>query len=133
MNSSCAHLTFDESFNDLPSDQLPPNVVQLKQTRAHEGEQQDEPVLEWIDSNEFEFFASPFPRTVTHLIKLSQFDRNDKPNCFGFKFKADRLTDRAYISEIVGKTDAYNTFCGSKDAKRKIIGATVTAINDKPV
>ena len=90
-------------------------------------------MLEWIDSNEFEFFASPFPRTVTHLIKLSQFDRNNEPNCFGFKFKADRLTDRAYISKIVGKTDTYNTFGGSKNSKRKIIGATVTAINDKPV
>ena len=51
VNSSCAHFTFNESFNNLPSDQLPPNAVQLKRTRAREGEQQDEPVLEWIDSN----------------------------------------------------------------------------------
>ena len=90
VNSSCAHFTFNESFNDLPSSQLPPNVVQLERIRVCEGEQQDEPALEWIDSNEFEFFASPFPRTVIHLIKLSHFNRDDKPNCFGFKFKADR-------------------------------------------
>ena len=57
VNSSCAHFTFDESFNDLPSDKLPPNAVQLERTRAREGDQEDEPVPEWIDSNKFEFFS----------------------------------------------------------------------------
>lgn len=64
---------------------------------------------------------------------MSHYKREDEANCFGFKFKADKLTDGAYISEIVDKTDAYNIFCCSKISKRKIIGATVTAINDKPI
>lgn len=133
VNSSCANFSFDESFNDVPSNELPPNTVQLECSRIRDGDQEEEPKNEWIDSNEFEFFASPFPHTVTHLVKLLHYDRDDEPNCFGFKFKAERLIDRAYISEIVGNTDAYNNFCALKSSKRKIIGATITEINVKPV
>jgi hypothetical protein len=120
------HARFDEGMNDLPVDSVPPNVLYLQ--RAQDGLPIPSETTE-LTCPLFDFSSDRF-HDIAHdeIAKIICVDPT-----FGFDLGTDVTSNRVYISAIRDRTSA-STLCSSpRAARRKYIGAFVTAINDEPV
>ena len=72
------HARFDEGMNDLPFNEIPPNVQHL--TRVRQGHALEEESEE-ASINEFEFVTNPFPYTFSKKGHVC-----DRDSTFGFEF-----------------------------------------------
>ena len=75
------HARFDEGMNDLPTDQIPPNVVHLQRTQNGE-EMPAEKEESSVD--EFYFSANPFSHTLAKELNVKCKNQN-----FGFGLATD--------------------------------------------
>ena len=119
------HVRFDEGMNDLPFDEIPPNVLHLQRVR------QGEPFPAESDEStvaQFEFTQNPFAHTISKTIKATQRD-----STFGMELDSDILYNRAYVSDIKGKSDTERVFSSAKAARNKIKGAYIVTIDGERV
>ena len=71
---------------------------------------------------------SPFTKTFT-----LNFIVNCKYKTFGLEIKEDRITRRTYDHEIHSISTVSKSFRTKQEARKKINGHYIIAINDKPV
>ena len=120
------HAQFDEGFNDLSTDQVPPNVIHLQ--RANN----DEPIpadTDNITTSELRFFITPFAALEHITLKVT----NAKHRHFGIECVDDELIQRAYIKDIKPNSDASRIASSLKASRRRLRGAFVISINHHPV
>ena len=103
-------------MNDLPIDQIPPNVQHLQ---CSELGQPITPDKTQLKTSDFEFTVSPFDEIMTQTVLASC----NSPT-FGFQTNTDEINGRTYINDIQRNTSAYNCF-GSlpKNKRRQIKGS----------
>ena len=113
-------------MNDLPIDQIPPNVQHLQRSELGKPIAPDNTELKTSD---FEFTVSPFDEIMTQTVLASC----NSPT-FGFQIETDEINGRTYINDILRNTSAHNCFGTlSKNKRRRIKGSYITAINGTPV
>ena len=79
------HCKFDEGFNDLPIDALPPNVQHL--LRVNNSKPIDMETRE-LDSNDFCFYIYPFLELEDVTINVPSTNKSDS---FGLQLSTDEL------------------------------------------
>ena len=122
------HAKFDEGFNDLPIDTLPPNCQHILCLNG-----QQIPINERLLSPlDLEFFIYPFANSETAVI---DYNPKAKDNKFGFQLLDDDLTGRNYIYDIKDKvgSSAARVFGSLATTRQKLCGCFITHINDVPV
>ena len=87
------HAKFDEGFNDLPANTLPPNCQQILR---HNGTKLPADKNE-ISSLQLEFFVYPFLEKETVTIPVLP---NNKYDNFGFKLRDDELFGRTFVEGV---------------------------------
>ena len=122
------HAKFDEGFNDLPADTLPPNCQQILR---HNGTKLPTDKNE-ISSSQLEFFVHPFLEKETVTIPVLP---NNKDDNFGFQLRDDELFSRTFIERVkdTKTSSAAKTFGNFKQSQRKFRGAFITHIDGDPV
>ena len=119
------HARFDEGMNDLPFEDIPPNVQHL--VRSRHGEplpvEDDEATV-----NEFEFKLNPFDETITKTLKVTSRDSS-----FGLELATDPLYNRAYVVDVKNRSSAQRMFSTIKAARNKIKGAFIVSIDGEQV
>ena len=118
------HARFDEGMNDLPIDQIPPNVQLLQ--RSEYGKrlpaEEDE-----VDIPEFSLFHSPFSKTIKKTLRNKCDDKT-----YGINVASDQVNNRAFVHEIFNRSSAHKMFSTQK-ALKNIIGAYIVSIDNKPI
>ena len=118
-----SHARFDEGMNDLPFDDLPPNVLHLQRTDDGiplPAEHQE------VDSSTFDFNITPFANLLHHQLIV---DPKSTDQSFGLVFRDDDILRRAYITDIKPNSPASRLYSSLKATKRKLIGAYIVSIN----
>ena len=119
------HARFDEGMNDLPTDQIPPNVIHLQRTQ--DGQPfPPEPTESSVE--EFHFTTNPFSHTFSKPLRV----RCTSPT-FGMTVKADMLNNRAYVGDIRKNSSTSKIFSSHKATCNKIRGAYIVSINHQKV
>lgn len=112
-------------MNDLPVEQIPPNVIHLQ--RARFGATLP-PEPDDISVPAFEVGSSPFFHTIVKRLV---------PSCrsalFGFTIDTDDLNNRAFVAEIRYNSSASKLFSSHKATTNKIRGAYIISIDGTPV
>ena len=119
------HVRFDEGMNDLPFEDIPPNVQHLQRIQMGvpiPAETEDTTI------DEFAFFTNPFSNTITKKAKV----QCQNPT-LGITVGTDALLNRAYISDIKQNSSAARLFSSYKATCNKIRGAYIVKINDSPI
>ena len=116
---------FDEGFNDLPADNLPPNCQQILCRNKS-------PVP--IDTTEtstddLKFFVYPFSDKETIKVPILP---STKDSLFGLKLQDDDTFGCTYIKELSNTktSSAAKVFGNIKRSYNKLCGAFITHIND---
>ena len=123
------HVRFDEGYNDLPREQLPPNVLLLDR---HEECMPVEKISVTIPP----FTTSTHPFFYEHDVKVTV---KCKHPTYGFVLKEDDCLKRVFIKQFTpngGKKSRYscNTIGDSQRAiNGKYRGAFITAIDDEAI
>ena len=134
-----SNFRFDELYHDLPLDKRPPNIIQLERCQGNSGlpPAPADTDVDWCSSSNLEFFTTPFTKTFTEMIQISDQQPTKKPNCFGFIFATDDLNQRAFVNKVLPKSDALSIFQHGKKTnktkKAKLLGPYILVINDTPV
>jgi hypothetical protein len=120
------HARFDEGMNDLPFDQIPPNVQHLM--RSQHGapvppESQESSVAA------FEFTNNPFSHTISCTLKPQARDNVT----FGMEIATDILSQRAYLRDIKKNSSTSRLFSSHKATTNKIRGAYIVSIDGQRV
>ena len=122
------HAKFDEGFNDLPADNLPPNCQQILRRNGS-------PVP--IDAKEtsvadLKFFVYPFADKETIKVPVLP---STKDSSFGFQLQDDDLYGRTYVKELsdTKSSTAAKVFGNIKNSRNKLRGAFITHIDGVPV
>ena len=119
------HARFDEGMNDLPFDEIPPNVQHLM--RSKQGDTiPPEPRASSVDK--FEFTTNPFAHTLSRKLTVSGRD-----STFGLDLEDDILYNRAYVHEIQDRSSASRLFSSTKATRNKIRGAYIVSIDGERV
>ena len=79
------HARYDEGYNDLPSSQIPPNVIHLQ--RTDNGEAPEEDTFK-ISTTDLQFYINPFAELIHRTVKLTP---PLKHPLFGFQLSDDEL------------------------------------------
>ncbi|GAX10430.1 hypothetical protein FisN_21Lu161 [Fistulifera solaris] len=119
------HVRFDEGMNDLPTDQIPPNVIHLQRTQN--GDPLPSEPSECSVST-FYFRNSPFAATLTLDVPVKCRGRT-----LGFQLARDELNNRVYIRDIVSKSSAAQLHSSLKAAKNTLRGAYITSVGEHTV
>ena len=114
---------FDEGFNDLPIDQVPPNSQYLMQTDDGTPLPADTPEL---SSSDFGHFITPFEDL--HLVKLS-FNDQDQDSQFGLRIADDPILSKPYITNIKAQSPASRLCSTHKASRNRFRGAYIVEIN----
>ena len=120
-----SHARFDEGMNDLPTSELPPNVVHLQRSEnniAMPAETKETSI------DDFFFYVSPFEKLITTKLTV----QCDSPT-FGLLIKNDDINGRAFLHEIEKKTSASNIFSSHKATRNKIRGSYIISIDGRDV
>ena len=88
-----AHACFDEGFNDLRIDQIPPNVQHLQRSDLGERLAAEE---DKTSVSEFTMYRSPFASTFERQMKIPKTDNSLTK---GLVLASDEITNRVYIKE----------------------------------
>ena len=119
-----SHVRFDEGMNDLPIENIPPNVQQLQ--RSDDGIRPI-PDHEELDLEGIVFYDTPFTSTITKTMVI------DPSSHHGLTLSTDLLSKRAYVQDIAKNSPASKLFSTPKATNNKIRGAYLIAINGDPV
>ena len=119
------HARFDEGMNDLPFEDIPPNVQHLQRIQMGQPIPAD---TEDTTIDEFAFFTNPFSNTITKKAHV----RCQNPT-LGITVGSDALLNRAYISDIKQNSSAAHLFSSYKATCNKIRGAYIVKINDSTI
>lgn len=119
------HARFDEGMNDLPTSDIPPNVVHLQ--RLQDG-QPFEAEADDVTIPPFKFKANPFSHTITKTLKV-----NCNNQSYGFTVNTDVLNGRAFVQEIKDRSSAAKMYKSRTAAHRAIKLAYFVRINNKLV
>ena len=119
------HFCFDEGFNDLPLQQQPPNVINLRNSNNGVEFPIDPP--EYCTTEDFGFFTSPFAESHTHNINITCDD-----STFGLVIDSDETSHCAFINQISTKRtcSVVKHFKSHKSACKNLKGFYIAAIND---
>lgn len=120
------HVRFDESMNDLPAIDLPPNVVYLQRVSGSDLSLLDDLVDTQVGP--IEFYPNGFFTSHDNQVKNICTDKY-----FGFRFKMDSVALRPYISALLVHSSAAGLCSSHRATSRKYLGAFVIAIHDIPV
>ena len=94
---SASNFRFNEGFNNLPLNELNPNVISL--SRANDGEPL--PIeSDWCSSNDLHFINTPFEQTYTQTVVIKRPPIHSQKNYFGFVLCNDEFNKRVFISDI---------------------------------
>ena len=122
------HAKFDEGFNDLLADNLPPKFQHILR-------QNISPIP--IDAKEtsiddLKFFVYPFAEKETIDIPVLP---STKDASFGLKLQDDDIFGRTYIKELSNakSSSAAKVYGNVKRSQNKLRGAFITHINGVPV
>jgi hypothetical protein len=118
------HARFDEGFNDLPFDEIPPNVQHLQRVQSGEpfpGECDDSSIAE------FTAFVNPFSHTLKETLRVPA--TNQSPT-FGFELQTDALNNRVFVEKIRANSPASKIRSTAKATNNVLRGAYMVAIND---
>ena len=120
------HVRFDEGMNDLPSSELPPNVLHLQRipdANLTFLEDQYDSSTDTLDFHPNGYFTAHDKH-----VKVTCTDKS-----YGFRFKTDYVTQRPFIHSILPNSSA-SSLCSSHHASlRKYLGSFVIAVNDIPI
>lgn len=121
------HFRFDEGFNDLPLQEQPPNVINLRNSNNGIEFPIDPP--EYSTAEDLDFFTSPFAETHTQNINITCDD-----STFGLTIDSDETSNRAFISKISSKRtgSVVKHFKFHNAARKNLKGFYIVAINDRP-
>ena len=122
------HAKFDEGFNDLPIDNLPPNCQHILRLNGQQIPINDRS-LSCLD---LEFFVYPFANSKT---VVNDYNLKAKDSCFGFELLDNDLTGCNYIHDVkdtVGSS-APHAFGTISITRQKICCCFITHINDVPI
>ena len=87
------HAKFDEGFNDLPADTLPPNCQQiLRRNGTKMPIDKNE-----ISSSQLAFFIYPFSEKETVTVPVLPHNKDES---FGFKLRDDELFGRTFVEGV---------------------------------
>ena len=122
------HAKFDEGFNDLPADNLPPNCQQILRRNGSPMPMDDKE----ITTSDLEFFVYPFADKENATVPVLPSTKDDS---FGFKLQDDDLYGRTYIKDLndTKSSSAAKVFGDTKRSRRKLRGAFITHIDGAPV
>ena len=121
------HCKFDEGYNDLPTDELPPRFQQI--LCMNNDEQTPADKQELSSSDNLQFYLYPFANTEIATILVLPGKKNDN---FGLSLQNDYLTGRVYVSGIEKGFIICKAFWNKTSCSR-FKGFYVTAINGDPV
>ena len=123
-----AYTKFNEGFNNLPADDLPPNCQQILRCNGS-------PIL--IDATEtsiddIKFFVYPF--ADKEMVKVPILP-STKDSLFGLKLQFDDLYGRTYIKELsdTKSLSSAKVFGNIKRSQNKLHGAFITDVDGVPV
>ena len=121
------HVRFDEGFNDLPTEGLPPNVQYI--LRSEDGKR-SKLQMDSSDTHckDLKFYRPPFATTFSGTIPLPC----DKLDC-GLELQDDSLLHRSYVRSVAPSSSASKLHKTLKDTLKKIRGAYIVKINDTSV
>jgi hypothetical protein len=123
-----SHCVFDEGFNDVPVETLPPNVQHiLRSTDKNECPTVDPDPIAHTD---LEFYVYPFAEKEIVIATIP--DNNTDPT-FGFQLGTDEIYYRVYVKEIAAKSCASNIFNNLKAFRKRLRGVFITHLNGNPV
>lgn len=122
------HGKFDESFNDLRADNLPPNCQQILRINGS-------PVpidKKETSTSDLKFFIYPFADKETIQVPILPSNKNSS---FGLDLQDDDFSGRTYIKEIADtkSSSAAKIFNNIKRSRATLRGAFVIHINGFPV
>ena len=122
------HAKFDEGFNDLPAEVLPPNCQHVRRLN---GDRVPAETTE-VGASDLQFFVYPFSDKQTATIPVLAKDTDP---LFGFKLRDDDLLGRSYVEDLIdAKTSsAAKSFWTCKSSRRHLRGVFITHINGIPV
>ena len=122
------HAKFHEGFNDLPSDNLPPNCQQILRQNGSPLPMDNKE----ISTPDLKFFLYPFADKEIATIPVLP---SNKDSSFGFKLQDDDLFGRSYIKEIFDNksSSAAKVFGNITRSRPKLRGAFITHVNGVPV
>jgi hypothetical protein len=119
------HARFDEGMNDLPFEDIPPNVQHLMRSKQGERIPPDSRELS-VDA--FEFKANPLSDTFPKKVKVTNTDA-----LLGMELDNDVLFNRVYVRQVANQSDTQKMFSTIKATRNKIRGAYIISINGEPV
>ena len=111
------HARFDEGMNDLPPEDVPPNIQHLQRIQDGQRIPSDEADSE---IEQFTFVLNPFSHTIEKEVKVKC-----KRSNFGLTIGSDECYNRAFIANIAPKSTV--------SPLRRFKGACVTQINGEEV
>ena len=122
------HAKFDEGFNDLPAEVLPPNCQHVRRLN---GDRVPAETAE-IGASDLQFFVYPFSDKQTATIPV--LAKGTDP-LFGFKLRDDDLLGRSYVEDLLDTktSSAAKSFGTCKRSRRHLRGVFITHINGLPV
>ena len=121
------HARFDEGFNDLPVDALPPNVQYI--LRSEGGERSQLPIdSSTLNVQQLRFETYPFSTTFVGTIPHPC----DHQHC-GLQLADDSLLHRSYVTSVAPSSSASKIHKDLKATLKKIRGAYITKINETSV
>ena len=119
-----SHVRFDEGMNDLPIENIPPNVQQLQ--RSDDGIRPDPEILQ-TDLSDLKFYDTPFASVISKTLVI------DPSRSHGLTISTDLLSNRAYVQDIQKDSPASKLFSTPKATNNKIRGAYLISIDGDPV
>jgi hypothetical protein len=123
-----SHCVFDEGFNGVRFETLPPNVQHILQSTDSNKRPTADP--DPITNTDLEFYVYPFDEKEIVIATIP--DNNNDPT-FGFQLGTDELYNRVYVKEITAKSCASNIFNNLKASRKRLRGVFITHLNGNPV
>lgn len=110
------HAVFDEGFNDLPIEAIPPNYQHIQRINENIRKEID---ADELHSSDLHFLVYPFSdKQVATILVLSGATYSS----FGFELKDDKLLGHTYISNIKDtvSSSASKSFGDIKRSRKKL-------------
>ena len=112
-------------MNDLPTSEIPPNVVHLQRTTDGLPIPAD---AKETSMKDFCFYITPFQQTLTRKLQVTC----NSPT-FGLNLSEDETNGRVFLEDINKNSSASKLFSSHKATRNKIRGAFIVSINGTQV